>query len=58
MCRSADRRYFLYKALYVKKYMIIYHPINMLIFLSSSKHFPILKSFYVNVQSVLRGLKH
>jgi hypothetical protein len=48
-CRSANRHYFLYNALYVEKYMIIYHPVTMLLFLSNSKHFPTLKSFYVNV---------
>lgn len=57
MCRNSDRHYFLYNTLYVEEDMIIYRPVNMILFLSSSKHFPTLKSFYVNVQSVLRGLK-
>ena len=49
MFSSADRHFFLYNTLFEEKYTNIYRPLNMLLFLSNSKHFPTLKSFYVNL---------
>jgi len=46
MCRNSDRHSFLYNALYVEEDMIIYRPVYVLLLLSSSKHFPTLKSFF------------